>query len=241
MKYPLGVQSFEGIRNDGYLYVDKSALVYQIAMSGKYYFLSRPRRFGKSLLVSTLEAYFRGRKELFEGLAIDQLEKEWNEFPTLKLSLNVANYTSVKVLDKVLVDAIRRWSDDYGITVNGDTPSLCFKNLIIALYKKKVEGDAELYFQNVVWVIFKMIGFYAEVERHTSDGRVDMVVKTSDYIYILEFKLDKTADEALQQIEDKQYAKPFEQDCRCVYKVGVNFSTKTRRIDGWKVAGKQVS
>ena len=76
MKYPLGVQSFESIRNDGYFYVDKTALVYQIATSGKYYFLSRPRRFGKSLLVSTFEAYFKGKKELFKGLAIDRLEEE---------------------------------------------------------------------------------------------------------------------------------------------------------------------
>ena len=80
------------------------------------------------------------------------------------------------------------------------------------------------------------MGFYVEVERATSDGRIDMIVKTSDYIYIIEFKLDKTADEALQQIDDKQYAKPFEHDRRHIYKIGVNFSTKTRRIDGWKIA-----
>lgn len=80
------------------------------------------------------------------------------------------------------------------------------------------------------------MGFYVEVERAYSDGRMDMIVKTSDYIYILEFKLDKTADEALQQINDKEYAKPFEHDSRHIYKIGVNFSTKTRRIDGWKIA-----
>jgi hypothetical protein len=79
MKYPLGIQSFEKIRNDGYLYMDKTAMVYNIVKGGTYYFLSRPRRFGKSLLISTLEAYFKGRKELFKGLAIDQLEKEWKE------------------------------------------------------------------------------------------------------------------------------------------------------------------
>jgi hypothetical protein len=100
----------------------------------------------------------------------------------------------------------------------------------------QVMGDAELYFQNAVWIIFKMIGFYTEVERHTTDGRMDMLIKTADYIYIIEFKLDKSADEALQQIEDKQYAKPFEQDGRKIYKIGVNFSTKTKCIDGWKIA-----
>lgn len=100
----------------------------------------------------------------------------------------------------------------------------------------QVMGNAELYFQNAVWIIFKMTGFYTEVERHTTDGRMDMLIKTADYIFIIEFKLDKSADEALQQIEDKQYAKPFEQDGRKIYKIGVNFSTKTKCIDGWKIA-----
>ena len=75
-----------------------------------------------------------------------------------------------------------------------------------------------------------------EVERHTTDGRMDMLIKTADYIFIIEFKLDKSADEAIQQIEDMQYAKPFEQDGRKIYKIGVNFSTKTKCIDGWKIA-----
>ena len=77
MKYPIGIQSFEQIREEGYVYVDKTALIYKLASEGKIYFLSRPRRFGKSLLISTLENYFLGRKELFRGLAIDSLEKEW--------------------------------------------------------------------------------------------------------------------------------------------------------------------
>jgi len=100
----------------------------------------------------------------------------------------------------------------------------------------QIAGDAELYFQNACWVIFKMIGFYTEVERHTSDGRMDMLIQTQDYIYILEFKLDQSADEALRQIEERQYAKPFEHDSRKLYKIGINFSTKTRRIEGWKMA-----
>lgn len=74
-KYPIGIQNFESLRNDGYFYVDKTSLVYQLVNSGRYYFLSRPRRFGKSLLVSTLEAYFEGKRELFEGLAMDKLER----------------------------------------------------------------------------------------------------------------------------------------------------------------------
>lgn len=513
MKYPLGIQSFESIRNDGYLYIDKTALVQLLAASGRYYFLSRPRRFGKSLLVSTLEAYFKGRKELFKDLAIERLEKNWNTFPVLKLSLNVDNYNSVARLTDVLNDAVNSWCNQYAVTAEGASPSIRFKNLIASLFQKtgkrvvflvdeydkpllqnleraelltqmrdelkafygilkpldefvqfafftgvtkfskvsvfsdlnnltditmdiryaeicgiteteirtnldeqvglmaeklrmtkadcyqqlkayydgyhfeadavgvynpysllraldsmtfkdfwfetgtpsflvellkrnhyqlenlnheemtadvmgnvdtidqtpipllyqsgyltvksfdqrfdiyqlgfpnrevesaftrfllpcytplkptqgqlfvanfvadvekgraeqfvqrldtlfaggdyQVAGDAELYFQNAVWVIFKMIGFYTEVERHTANGRMDMLIKTRDYIYILEFKLDKTAEEALQQIEEKEYAKPFEHDGRHIYKIGINFSTRTRRIDGWKIS-----
>ena len=97
-------------------------------------------------------------------------------------------------------------------------------------------GDAELYFHNVTSLVFKMLGFYTDVERHTTDGRMDMLVQTKDYIYIFEFKIDKSADEALAQIDEKQYAKAFEADSRKLYKIGVNFSSTTRRIESWKVA-----
>ena len=79
MKYPIGIQSFDRIREDGYVYVDKTALIYELVSKGTIYFLSRPRRFGKSLLISTLENYFLGRRGLFRGLAIDSVEKEWKE------------------------------------------------------------------------------------------------------------------------------------------------------------------
>lgn len=79
------------------------------------------------------------------------------------------------------------------------------------------------------------LSFYIDVERHTSDGRMDMLMQTKDYIYILEFKMDKSADEALAQIEVKQYAKPFAQDTRKLYKIGVNFSIAMRRIEEWKM------
>ena len=99
----------------------------------------------------------------------------------------------------------------------------------------QIVGDTELYFHNVTALVFKLLGFYTDVERHTTDGRMDMLVQTKDYIYIFEFKIDKSADEALRQIEEKQYAKPFETDSRKLYKIGVNFSSATRRIESWKV------
>ncbi len=100
----------------------------------------------------------------------------------------------------------------------------------------KIVGDAELYFQNAFYIVTILLGFYVDVERTISDGQIDMVVKTSDYIYIFEFKYDKTSDIALQQIDDKGYAKPFANDSRKLIKVGVNFSREHRCIDDWKVA-----
>ena len=92
MLYPIGIQNFEKLRQNGYLYIDKTALIYQLVTSGSYYFLSRPRRFGKSRLISTLEAYFQGKRELFSGLAIEKLEKEWEKHPIFHLDLNISKY-----------------------------------------------------------------------------------------------------------------------------------------------------
>ena len=100
----------------------------------------------------------------------------------------------------------------------------------------QVMGNLELYLQNTLYVFFRLLGFYVDVERHTTDGRMDILMQTPQYIYILELKLDKTADEALRQIETKGYVRPFVADPRHLFKIGINFSTSTRRIDDWKIA-----
>ena len=94
-------------------------------------------------------------------------------------------------------------------------------------------SDLELHYQNVVFIIFKLVGFYTEAEYHTSEGRIDLVLKTDKYIYVMEFKLEGTAEEALRQIEEKRYALPFESDSRKLFKIGVNFSNRTRNIEQW--------
>lgn len=114
MKYPIGIQNFEQIITDGYVYVDKTALIHQLVTTGKIYFLSRPRRFGKSLLVSTLKSYFQGKKELFKGLAIDALEKDWHEYPVFHLDFNGSDFTQPGVLDNVIKDTILSWEKIYG-------------------------------------------------------------------------------------------------------------------------------
>ena len=96
-------------------------------------------------------------------------------------------------------------------------------------------GDKELYFHNAMYVFFTLLGFYVEVERHTTNGRMDVLVQTKDYIYIFELKIDQSADIALKQIEEKGYARPFASDSRKLFKIGVNFSTEKRCIDDWKV------
>ena len=102
MKYPIGIQTFENIITDGYVYVDKTALVYKLVSEGKYYFLSRPRRFGKSLLLSTLKAYYQGKRELFEGLAIAGLERDWVEHPIFHFDFNTGLYTDIEGLTSTI-------------------------------------------------------------------------------------------------------------------------------------------
>lgn len=512
MKYPIGIQSFEKIRTEGFVYIDKTAFVYKLASEGCYYFLSRPRRFGKSLLISTMEAYFLGKKELFEGLAISKLENDWHKYSVMHLDLNTEMYNTTEALnnklnlvlsewedlygsnpnerslgtrfegvirrasektgsqvvilvdeyDKPLLQAIenKQLQDDYrnilkafygalksadkyirfafltgvtkfgkvsvfsdlnnltdisfdrrysaicGVTeaelheyfdasvaelagVNGMTKDECygqlkldydgyhfdwntpgiynpfsllntlsscqfrdywfetgtptflvrqlqkanyrldemteeklsadtlnsidimdenplpllyqsgyltikdydvrFKNFrlgfpnrevregfvkyLVPYYTPKNEnkstfsmerfvdevengkaenfmqrldaffangdyalmGDKELYFHNAMYVFFTLLGFYVDVERHTTDGRMDMLVQTKDYIYIFEFKIDQSAEVALKQIEEKGYARPFADDSRKLFRIGVNFSTGKRCIDDWMV------
>ena len=92
-----------------------------------------------------------------------------------------------------------------------------------------------MHYSNVLYIVFKLLGFYTQVEYKTSNGRINLVLQTPDYIYVMEFKLSGTAQEALQQINDKGYALPFEKDPRKLYKIGVNFSNETRNIDEWLV------
>ena len=512
MIYPIGIQDFGKLRKGGYVYVDKTALIYKLATTGSYYFLSRPRRFGKSLLLSTIEAYFSGKKELFAGLAIEKLETKWAKHPILHLDLNTESYTDMDSLERRLNKTLLEWEKLYGkgegetsfalrfegivqracdktgksvvilvdeydkpmlqtigneelqkeyrnmlkafysvlktqdryiqfafltgvtkfgkVSVFSDinnlddismdnrfidicgiteqemhnyfeesihvlaaansigydeackrlkeqydgyhfrqncigiynpfsllntlnklefanywfetgTPSFLvhllkksnydlenltkesltsdllnsidsmsynpvpiiyqsgyltikdynsrFGNYLLGFPNKEVEdgfyryllpfytpvreeqgnlfignfvedveeglpkefmkrmetmfsdsdyriaGKMELYFQNAMYLIFKMMGFYTDVERATSRGRIDIVIKARNYIYVMELKLDGSADDALNQIEEMGYAAPFANDSRPLFRIGVNFSSKTRCIAEWKV------
>lgn len=136
MKYPIGIQTFEKIREDGYMYVDKTALVYQLATTGAVYFLSRPRRFGKSLLVSTLEAYYSGRKELFEGLAIAELEKDWYQYPIFKIDFNGDVFSRQGVLEAKIETYVSKWEVAYGKNPLDLTVGDRFKGVLERAYQQ---------------------------------------------------------------------------------------------------------
>lgn len=136
-KLPLGIQTFEVIIKGGYIYVDKTALVHQLVDNNKYVFLSRPRRFGKSLLLSTLEAYFSGRKDLFQGLAMEQLETEWETYPVLRLDLNTGDYTQdVSSLTDTLTRYLRNWEREYELEPSDSALGVWFGTVIEQIYRK---------------------------------------------------------------------------------------------------------
>lgn len=139
-KLPLGIQDYEGLRKDGYLYVDKTEYIYRLAHEGKPYFLSRPRRFGKSLLLSTMKAYWEGKKELFSGLAIEKLEREneeaWKTYPVFYFDFNGVNYQQPDALEEALHIQLKRWEKEYGCGSENETLSERFQNLLIAANRK---------------------------------------------------------------------------------------------------------
>lgn len=133
MIYPVGVQNFEKIRKEGYVYVDKTALIHRLVKLGTYYFLSRPRRFGKSLLISTLEAYFSGKKHLFEGLAIEDLETEWNEYPILHFDLNAKKFDAVEDLYELVGRQLERYELQYETVAVDQSLDGRFYNLVMSI------------------------------------------------------------------------------------------------------------
>ncbi len=143
MKYPIGIQTFEQIIEGDFVYVDKTDLVYKLTR-GKTYFLGRPRRFGKSLLVSTLECYFKGRKELFKGLAMEKLETEWKEYPVFHIDFSTGNYLNDGALEEVLTSDIANWESQYGVTNVGSDLGLRFQKVLRAAHEQTGLGAVVL-------------------------------------------------------------------------------------------------
>ena len=179
MKYPIGIQSFEEIRTSGYAYVDKTTLIDKLVAEGKYYFLSRPRRFGKSLLLSTMGACFEGKRHLFQGLAIEHLEQDWTEYPILYLDLNALDYSSRDALIAELNKHLEQWEMLYC----GQRSDRAIEERFGAVIKAAAQKTGK--------------------EGGHPRGRIRQAHAT---------------------------------DKRKLFKIGINFSTQTARIDDWKIA-----
>ena len=194
MKYPIGIQDFEKIITGGYVYVDKTALVYRLVTEGNIYFLSRPRRFGKSLLVSTLEAYFQGRKDLFKGLAIDELEKEWAKYPVFHLSFGGENFLKHGALDTKLENIIGAWEAEYGTDPNYTTLGNRFQYVLKAAHQK--------YGRRAVVLIDeydKPLLDVLDTGMKTSDGRNELLLEEHNRNVLKGFySVFKEADKNLQ-------------------------------------------
>ena len=136
-RYPIGVQSFQKLREEGRVYVDKTEQVYRLThLASDYVFLSRPRRFGKSLLTSTLRCYVEGRKELFKGLAIEQLETEWTEYPVLQFDMSQGQHLNKEELEEYIFEILRENEERLGVEGEGSMTNIRLKNLIQNVFKK---------------------------------------------------------------------------------------------------------
>ena len=136
VNYPIGIQTFDKIRQGGYLYIDKTKYIYEITHPGQYVFLSRPRRFGKSLLMSTFDSYFRGRKDLFKGLAIEKLEKDWTEYPVLHFDLSDIKKGTVEDFGENVNSSLASMEGEFGIAKTSDNPGTRLKDLVERIYNK---------------------------------------------------------------------------------------------------------
>ena len=333
--YPIGMQTFSEIREEDFLYVDKTEFIYRMThTSGKYFFLNRPRRFGKSLLVSTMQSYFEGKKELFKGLAIEKLEKDWTEYPVLHFSLAGGKHMEKDQLVRYLLYILNVNEEKFGIVNDSPDPNVRMLNLIKTVYEqtgqkvvvlideydapllyqsgyitiKNYDPETELYtlalpnkevriglfrsmlphylaaksamcnttvakmsalinkgnmdgalqllktfwetvpycdntdyeghYQQTMYIIFALLtNFRILVEQHTFRGRTDITMETKDTIYVIELKFNKSAQEALDQINNKHYADAFALRGKTVEKIGMNFmidENKTIVLDWWK-------
>ena len=197
-RLPIGIQDFESIREGGFCYVDKTALIHRlISRSDGAFFLLRPRRFGKSLLCSILGAIFEDRRELFDTIAgqpaltIHSLEWEWKKYPVIRLDLNPGNYAEgMNTLKLILQNILENVAISFGINLRSEV--------------------------------------------RIADGRINTLVETKNYVYCFEFKLNGSAEEALTQIDTKDYLLPWVGSGKNLIKVGVGFDHEKRNIGAWK-------
>lgn len=231
-KYPVGMQTFSKIREGNYVYVDKTKYIVQMLENGsQYVFLSRPRRFGKSLFVSTLQAYYLTIKKYNPILQSFQLD-----YPNKEVRLGMVKSLAPNYLSPIQMDnngfIFEFLEQLYDGTMDGALQKM---QAYLASISNRLSNKNEKDFQTEFYLIFNLLGAYIKVEEDSAIGRADAVLHMPDTIYVMELKYDKSADEALQQIDDKGYLIPYSADGKRLVKVGVNYDSDKRTIGEWKI------
>lgn len=232
---PIGIQDFPSMIEGNYAYVDKTQFIPQLEILGRAYFLTRPRRFGKSLFISTLQAYFEGKKELFKGLAIEKFKEEnnseWKKYPVLKLDLNAQKYIEEEDLIDEFLDSIKE-NDIERVLI-------LMKNLIASIpYDSFLENQLELRehnYQSAIYLVFRLLGQYIKTEVHSSKGRSDAEVELEDSIYIFEFKMEGSTQEAIIQIKNMGYAEKHKACNKNIFLIGVTIDQTKRTLGNWLI------
>ena len=205
MLYPIEIQNFEKMRTGGFVYVDKTAQIYKLAATGSY--------------------YIKGYDSRFNAYSLD--------YPNEEVAAGFLHSLSQLYAPALIGDEFSVYSfvDDIE---RGDVDSFMTRfTAFLSGNDYEIQGDLELYFQNTMSVMLKMMGLYVKAEYHTSRGRIDIIFDTDKYVYIIELKRDQSPEIALKQIEEKGYDKPFLASGKQIIRLGINFSSETHTVDGW--------
>ena len=176
-------------------------------------------------------AYFEGRKELFEGLAIADYEKEWVKHPVLHFDMSGAKHMSIEQLERYLADMLEEQETIWGYKTHQVDANLRLKDLV----KKAYEKTGEKHYQTIFYLMFSFLNIYIRTEVKSAIGRADAVMHMPDTIYVFELKVDKSADEALAQIDEKGYMLPYHAEGKRLVKIGISFDSTQRTIRDWKI------
>lgn len=229
---------FPSIRRDGRIYVDKTMYIHRLVSDpdSNLFFVSRPRRFGKSLTVSALKAFFQGRRELFRGLAIDNADRTWETHPVIHFEFNDLTVTSIEAFEADLVNHLEEKLGDAGYVYDKSKPAHWnFGKAIETLSAAMAYGATERrihensYARCLAFLLASQ-GFDFTIENVQSNGRADIVAKHPAEACIFELKVDEPVDKAFVQIREKGYAEPLRAGMRPVWLIGLSFDSKTRRL-----------
>ena len=214
-RLPIGIQTFRELREGGYYYVDKTGLLGRLVDGGKHYFLSRPRRFGKSLLVDTLKELFEGNRPLFEGLAIHDRWDWTASHPVVRLDFGAGDFGNPEHLPKAVLAQLDAAGEDAGVAT-------------------RYEG----YYASVFYACLAALGLDVRVEDSTNRGRLDLAVLLDARVYLFEFKVAERASEgsALAELLDRRYADKYRDTNASIHLIGVEFSQATRDLTAFDVA-----